>query len=267
MFLKRVINKLLRIGGISLQLAKREELEFFRDLDNCSLLYSQLNKKQRELIAPFLPFSKSQLAQDLFALAFNYSKEPGYFVEFGATNGLDGSNTWLLEKKLGWDGILAEPAKVWHKSLISNRNCNIETKCIAKKSGEIYEFLEVFNSKESSPSLSTLEKFADNNDWAKNIRYENSKKYKVETLSLQDLLEKYKAPYEIQFLSIDTEGSELDILEGYNFKNYKIKSICIEHNNVKNNRDMIFKLLKKNGYERVLEKVSKFDDWYLLREN
>mgnify|MGYP001291233085 FL=1 len=172
-----------------------------------------------------------------------------------------------IRKKLGWDGILVEPAKVWHKSLISNRNCNIETKCIAKKSGEIYEFLEVFNSKESSPSLSTLEKFADNNDWAKNIRYKNSKKYKVETLSLQDLLEKYKAPYEIQFLSIDTEGSELDILEGYNFNNHKIKSICIEHNNVQNNRDMIFQLLKKKGYERVLEKVSKFDDWYLLKEN
>ena len=60
---------------------------------------------------------------------------------------------------------------------------------------------------------------------------------------------------------------ELDILKGYSFKNHKIKSICVEHNNVARTRTMIFELLKSKGYVRVLEKVSKFDDWYLLKEN
>ena len=164
------------MGGIKLQLENMDELNFYRNIKNSALLYSELNQNSRELIAPFMPYSKSQLAQDLFALAFSDSLKAKFFVEFGATDGINGSNTWLLEKKLGWNGILAEPAKVWHKNLTANRKCNIETKCIAKKSGEIYEFLEVFSSKDSSPSLSTLEKFADNDDWAKNIRHKKSKK-------------------------------------------------------------------------------------------
>ena len=135
-----------------------------------------------------------------------------------------------------------------------NRDCHIETKCIAKETGKIYEFLEVCDSEESSPTLSTLKKFSAHNDWAKNIREKNANKYKVETLSLDDLLKKYNAPYEIQFLSIDTEGSELDILTGYSFKNHKIKSICVEHNNVTRTRKMIFELLKSNGYKRVFGK-------------
>ena len=263
--LKRIINKLLRLGNVQFQLENTEDINFHRNLENAAILYSELNQNAKELISPFMPFSKSQLAQDLFALAFSESLDPKFFVEFGATDGLNSSNTWLLEKKLGWDGILAEPAKVWHKPLFINRSCQIETKCIARETGKIYEFMEVNDSKESTPSLSTLEKFSKTKDWAKDIREKNSKKYKVETLSLQDLLEKYNAPYEIQFLSIDTEGSELDILQGFNFEKYKIKSICVEHNNVYINREMIFKLLKDKGYKRVLEKVSKFDDWYILR--
>ena len=43
------------------------------------------------------------------------------------------------------------------------------------------------------------------------------------SISLEDLLEKYNAPYVIDFLSIDTEGSEFEILNGFNFKKYKIK--------------------------------------------
>ena len=264
--LKKIINKILKLSRIELQLENNENINFHRNLENAAILYSELNQNSRELISPYMPFSKAQLAQDLFAVAFSSDQEPKFFVEFGATDGLNGSNTWLLEKKLGWEGILAEPAKIWHKSLFSNRSCHIETKCIARETGKIYEFLEVCNSEESTPTLSTLEKFSKNKDWAESIRQKNSKKYKVETLSLEKLLEKYNAPYVIQFLSIDTEGSELDILEGFNFEKYKIKSICVEHNNVNNTREMIFKLLKDKGYKRVLEKVSKFDDWYLLKE-
>ena len=202
--LRRIFNKILRIGKIKFQIESVENITFFRTLENSAILYSQLDKKSKELISTFIPYSRSQLSQDLFALAFTNNLEPKFFVEFGATDGVDGSNTWLLEKKLGWKGILAEPAKIWHKSLFLNRDCHIETKCIAKETGKKYEFLEVCDSQESSPTLSTLKKFSAHNDWAKKIREKNANKYKVETLSLDDLLKKYNASYEIQFLSIDT---------------------------------------------------------------
>lgn len=56
--------------------------------------------------------SRSQLRQDLFVLTELNFKQNGYFVEFGATNGVDLSNTYLLEKEFNWSGILAEPARV-----------------------------------------------------------------------------------------------------------------------------------------------------------
>ena len=92
-----------------------------------------------------MPYSKSEYAQDLFAILSANNSRSNYFVEFGATDGFTSSNSWLLEKKLGWKGILAEPAKIFHKSLYQNRNCHIEEKCIAGKGGEIYQFLECEN--------------------------------------------------------------------------------------------------------------------------
>lgn len=44
-------------------------------------------------------------------------KKMVFFVEFGATNGVDLSNTHILEKKFNWDGVLAEPAHIWHSAL------------------------------------------------------------------------------------------------------------------------------------------------------
>ena len=73
-----------------------------------------------------LNYSKSQLRQDLFVLNELGYKRKGYFVEFGAANGLYISNTYLLEKKFEWVGLLSEPAKFWHKELINNRKCMIE---------------------------------------------------------------------------------------------------------------------------------------------
>ena len=49
------------------------------------------------------------------------SGKKNFFVEFGATNGITHSNTYMLEKELNWDGILVEPARIWHEELIMNR--------------------------------------------------------------------------------------------------------------------------------------------------
>ena len=260
--LKKALVDAFRAVGIGLTTA--DKLDFYQNLDNSSLLYSSLPGEKRELIAPFLPFSKAQIAQDLFALAFAENSSTGFFVEFGATDGVSLSNTWLLEKKLGWEGILAEPAKTWHNALKSNRNCSIDTRCVAKKSGLKYQFLEVESSNDSSPELSSIEEFASNGDWASDIRLKNSNRYEVETISLNDLLDHYNAPREIEFLSLDTEGSELEILQAFDFSNHRIRSICVEHNYVKENRQKINTLLLREGYKQVLQKVSRWDDWYVL---
>jgi FkbM family methyltransferase len=200
--------------------------------------------------------SKAQLGQDMFVLAELGFKKDGYFVEFGATNGVDLNNTYLLEKEMGWKGILAEPARVWHDALKANRNCHISFDCIWSQSHEELEFNEV-----NAAELSTINNFSGNDEHAKTRETGNT--YNVYTISLLDLLKKYNAPKEIDYLSIDTEGSEFDILNAFDFDAYKIKVITCEHNFTPM-REEIYKLLTSKGYKRKHTEFSRFDDWYVL---
>lgn len=202
--------------------------------------------------------SKAQLHQDFFVLWALSNLQNGYYVEFGATNGVSLSNTWLLENKYGWKGILAEPAKCWHNDLLANRgnaNNHIETACVWKTSGDIFSFNQV-------GALSTIDAFSDK-DFHSGLR-KNKNLYDVKTISLIDMLDKYAAPKQIDYLSIDTEGSEFEILNAFDWNKYKIKVITCEHNFTPM-RQKIYDLLVSKGYERVLSDMSQFDDWYILK--
>ena len=100
-------------------------------------------------------------------------------------------------------------------------------------------------------------------DIHKEIRIEKAKStYNVKTVSLVDLLNHWQAPTVIDYLSIDTEGSELEILLDFDFDIYDISVITCEHN-YSDNRDKLYKLLVGNGYTRILDNISMFDDWYV----
>lgn len=198
---------------------------------------------------------KSQLGQDLFVLYSLHWKRGGYFVEFGATNGLDLSNTYLLEKDFGWTGILAEPAKIWHSDLARNRSAAIEVDCVWKESGLSLPFAIV-----ESAEFSTLAHFSDS-DVHKKTR-KSSTYQTVNTISLIDLLDRHGAPEVIDYLSIDTEGSEFEILNAFDFSKYTFSVITCEHN-FSNQRGKVYDLLTRNGYVRVFEGLSRWDDWYV----
>ena len=199
--------------------------------------------------------SPSQLKQDVMALVVNNFKRNGFFVEFGATDGISLSNTYTLEKVFEWKGILCEPGKNWHSSLISNRINMIDFRCVHSSTGKFFDFHNSINGE-----LSTLSSFVDNSD-----NHTSSRKmgdtYLVETVNLYDLLKFHNAPAVIDFLSIDTEGSEYEILKSFDFMEYSFNFICVEHNYT-NNREKIFDLLTSKGYKRILSHISKWDDWY-----
>jgi FkbM family methyltransferase len=200
--------------------------------------------------------SRSQIFQDLLVLFLLQEKRGGFFVEFGATDGVSLSNTWLLEKHYGWSGIVAEPARRWHKALIKNRGCTIDTRCVWSQSGETL----VFNETEEA-ELSTLENFVGSDHKSKDRVVAHP--YRVETVSLIDLLVGNDAPHAIDYISIDTEGSEYSILKDFDFDAFEIGIITVEHNFVKSNREKLFQLLAKNGFRNVLAEHSTFDDWYV----
>lgn len=169
--------------------------------------------------------SKSQFLQDLFVLNECGNKRGGYFVEFGATDGVEGSNSHLLEKHYEWAGIVAEPAKCWHEALKRNRRCHIDTRCVWSSSDDNIEFFEA-----DAATLSTAGDFVDKDMHGATRRSGDLKKYFVKTISLLDLLDFYNAPRKIDYLSIDTEGSELSILSNFDFSKFDIRVITVEHN-------------------------------------
>jgi FkbM family methyltransferase len=207
-------------------------------------------------ILPLLDQSNSQLRQDLFVLSETNFKKNGYYVEFGAANGIDLSNTYILEKNFGWKGILAEPAKIWSASIGANRPGSfIETRCVWKESNQTLKFNET-----REPELSTINLYSEI-DGHFNARKSGSY-YEVLTISLNDLLKKYNAPRHIDYISIDTEGSEFEILSTFDFNEYTFGVITCEHN-FTSNREKVNDLLAKNGYKRKCENVSGFDDWFV----
>jgi len=202
--------------------------------------------------------SHSEFRQDIFVLSELNFKQNGFFVEFGACDGIAGSNTWLLEKDFAWKGILAEPNKFYHPDLGKERNSFVEHNCVWSHSHEKLIFNEVTHPLHNG--LSTIEIFSESDRWGAIMRQGHH--YPLDTISLVDLLEKYQAPREIDYLSIDTEGSEYEILAHHDFDRFSFHIITCEHN-FGPTRDKIYNLLSDRGYVRKLENISGVDDWYV----
>lgn len=200
-------------------------------------------------------WTAAQSFQDLF-VRYVLGKTHGFFVEFGAADGVLTSNTWALERDFAWAGILAEPARTWHQSLKANRRCAIDTRCVWNRSGEQIEFNET-----AMPLLSTIATFSEADGHAK--RRKDGTRYAVETVSLNDLLMQHGAPKVIDYLSVDTEGSECEIIESLDFSRYEIGVLTVEHNFHWGNRNRLHAFLTAKGYVRRFEALLLQDDWYV----
>jgi FkbM family methyltransferase len=196
--------------------------------------------------------ARAQFFQDLWVLFELGENRGGYFVEFGASDAELLSNTWLLEHH-GWTGILAEPNPVSHPSLRS-RNAILDTRCVYAETGARMEFHATDN-----PVLSTLAQFTDSDFHAATRQARRS--ITVETVSLDDLLDEHDAPSTIDYLSVDTEGSEYDILAAYSFRRH-VRCISVEHNFTPA-REAIDAFLRGKGYVQRFRFASQADSWYM----
>ncbi len=236
-------------------LARYSRLESLREYENDVNAFLSLPEERRVRLMSLVDRSTSQLRQDLFVLNELNFKREGFFVEFGATDGVELSNTFLLEKHFNWSGILAEPARGWHDDLHRNRECVIETNCVWKDSSSELTFVE-----HESREFSGIDGFADSASAEQAHGGQNS--YQVKTISLNDLLSKYHAPEVIDYLSIDTEGSEYEILKSFDFSKHRFRVITCEHN-FSRRRELVFNLLMRHGYQRRHVGFSKWEDWYV----
>jgi FkbM family methyltransferase len=242
-----------------------EQLPFFWNLSKSLEGYNDIFLQYYRYMLSNYKLSKSQLYQDLFVL-FNFNeKKNGTFLEFGATDGIEFSNSFVLENKFNWYGVLAEPSPQWHERLKQNRpNCKIIKECIYDKTGKNLDF---FVSEEGV--LSTLKKYkqSDLSSMPGNTDARNRKGYycKVNSISLNDVFLKYFNSSPIDYMSVDTEGSELVILENFDFRQFGPKIITVEHN-FTDTQNKLDELLLKNNYVRFFREYTQFDAWYVLQD-
>ena len=216
--------------------------------------------------------SKSQNFQDIWALYENDFMTDGLYVEFGATDGITGSNTYILQTEYGWRGVLAEPNPVWHKSLYYNRHgssgppAKIVEKAVWTDSGKDLTFITP-----TEADLGTIQGYGTNDEHAE--KGDGSQTIKVQSIELAFMLMdnfswylNVQDPIDINYMSVDTEGSEWDILRAYfddeRSKHFNIKCITVEHNYNPSLRKDIRALMEANGYVNKFPEISRWDDFY-----
>lgn len=210
--------------------------------------------EHRQELERLAPRSRAQLYQDLFALAELGYKHGGFFVEIGVGDGERLSNTWLLEKDFGWRGLLAEPNRAMTSRIRACRSAVLDTRAVWNASGESLAFTDVTDLRE----LSTLTRYRDADAYTR-----EGTEYPVETVTLNDLLDAHGAPTDIDYLSLDTEGSEWEILRGLDFARHRVRVFTIEHNFDATRLAAISELLGRHGYRRVHERFARYDAWFV----
>jgi FkbM family methyltransferase len=198
--------------------------------------------------------SCSQIGQDIEVLKVYNNKLNGFFVEIGASNGVAYSNTFLLETNYNWKGICVEPLPYLFEELCKNRPNSI---CLEKAVYKESDKDIMFDIVDEADMLSGIsECISDHSHLVKS----NKTQITVKTITFNDLLDKNNAPLFIEYLSLDTEGSELEILKSVNFDKYTFGLIDVEHNFKEPARTQLRTLLTSNGYDYIGENY--WDDRY-----
>jgi len=207
----------------------------------------------------------SQCGQDEFLYrTFFKGKTDGTFIDIGAHDGVTYNNTYFFEKNLGWKGICIEPHPDVFNQLKNNRHCVCVEGCIYDKSATVKFLKVVSHIGEHTNMLSgILENYDDRHLMRVQSEISEGKgaceTIEVKCYKINDLL-KQQGIKHIDYLSLDIEGGELDVLKSIDYDAYEIDVIDVE-NNYKT--DEFEKFLTQKGFEKF--KTLAWDDIYVRK--
>lgn len=206
----------------------------------------------------------SQCGQDTFLYKRFFSqKNDGVFVDIGAHDGMTYSNSYFFEKHLGWKGICVEPMPEIFEKLQACRSCVCVQGCIYDKA-ETAQFLRVRSPMVNTEMLSgILDQYDPRHRERVNIEVKyyggSCEEITVQCYKLNALLESNNF-WHVDYLSIDTEGGELEILKSIDFERFTIDVIDVENNY----RDPEFeRFLTSKGYQKLADNPCPFDEMYV----
>ncbi len=197
--------------------------------------------------------SYSQVKQDLWVLEMLNNKTHGFFLDIGAYDGIELSNSYLLEKDFQWNGLCVEAHPQTFYLLKKNRKCMCANFAVTDFCGKVG-----FDKQQSLGS-----KILNNN-----------KEYYVDAIDFKQLFLNFNIPLYIDYMSLDIEGNEAQALSKFPFETHKCRLITVEHNLYMGsdiNKNLIKNILISNGYKMYRENVDNdgviFEDWYVYENN
>lgn len=187
---------------------------------------------------------------------FNF--DGGYFVELGAYDGVSFSNTLHLQLFKNWSGLLIEPSPHQYALAVKNRakrTSVVNDACVEDHYNNdsielIYSGLMTIDTNSKIGRLNPM----DHARLGEQFIEEKIYKFVVRAATLTQILDEVKAPTKIDFVSLDVEGSELNVLRGLNFQKYQVKYMLIETRDLNQIRDY----LSNKGFQ-LTEKFSDQD--------
>jgi FkbM family methyltransferase len=144
--------------------------------------------------------------------------------------------------------------------LRQSRTATVDDRCVWDRSGDQVDLLLT-----GDAELSTVAEHAGHDLHTATRQTTAVRTISVPTVSLDDLLDEHDTPAEFDFLSVDTEGTELRILRAFDFARHRPQLIAVEHNGRRDDEQALDALMAQNGYERRFRALSDWDAWYRLR--
>lgn len=214
---------------IKRQLSKQRHAWYARNAIKPELMKLDAGRKLRD--TPQSECFHSQNGQDRWVTRnLLPDKVGGVFVDIGAHDGQSLSNTWYLERELGWSGLAVEPLPEVYAKLAAARECSTIQGCVAAQSGTakfqaIGGYSQMLsglvNEREASHDARVAREMA--------IHGGELKEIVVRCYTLGELLEQHNIDH-VDYLDIDVEGAELSILENFDFDRFHVSIIAVENN-------------------------------------
>jgi len=166
---------------------------------------------------------------DLFVLHELGSPRGGSFIEIGARDGVQASDTCLLEREYGWRGVLVEPDAKWHKALQANRKAELDGRFVAESSG--------------------LGRTVGGRE--------------VESAALSEIMHDYGSADVTDFLSVHPSRDALAILRHHDFKRYRFRVVSVTHGGDPVLRARMAWFMRLRGYSRRMPSITGDADWFV----
>jgi FkbM family methyltransferase len=190
--------------------------------------------------------SRAQFGQDLWALEYHNHKRDGTYLEIGVHDGEKENNTVMMDQEYGWRGVCIDPMM----KNMEKRSCQQFNVALGSEPGEADFRYGDGSFDKGDQGLSGLDKFAtsdDNKQWKDAVS--NFKIKKVQVRTPEDVFKEANLPSTIDYMSLDVEGAEMDILRSFPFDKYCVKYATIETNNDKEKEKEMEEFMTQRGYK------------------